>query len=112
MNKNVIAMPYWAKEILETLKCSEFVIMIFVGGKAQTLYCGKNHYIHFAVSEEVNDKGKPIYLISYSSRNGIRVISDLVKTAITNCLIPLLGEPVATYGGINCDYLEFKRKVN
>ena len=112
MNKNVMAIPHWAKEILETLKCSEFDIMFFKGGKEQTLYCGKNYYCYFVVSEEVNDKGKPIYLVSYSSRNGIRLISDEAKTAIINCLIPLLGDPVGTHGGINCDYLEFKRKGN
>ena len=111
MNKNGIAMPYWAKEILETLKCSEFDIMIFVGGKAQTLYCGKNHYLHFAVSEEVNEEGKLIYVFFYSRRDCLKR-TDEDKNAIAKCLTPLLGEPIAFYEGEDCDFLEFKRKVN
>lgn len=108
MNKNVIAFPYWANEILETIKCKE-CNTIMLGGKR--LYYGKNHLHNIVVSEEVNDEGKLIYAISYSRRDCLKR-SDEDRNAIAKCLTPLLGEPIAFYEGEDCDFLEFKRKVN
>lgn len=108
MNKNVIALPYWANEILETLKCKEFNT-IFFGSKR--LYFGANPIHTIVVSEEVNDEGKLIYALSYSRRDCLKR-SDKDKNAIAKCLTPLLGEPIASYEGEDCDFLEFNRKVN
>lgn len=108
MNKNVIALPYWAKEILETLKCYKLNTFIIMG---KTIYFGTNPLHNFAVSEGVNNEGKPIYLVSYSRRDCFKP-NDKDKTAITNRLTPLLGEPINSSEGENCDYLAFNRKVN
>lgn len=108
MNKNVISIPHWANEILETLKCKE-INTIMLGGKR--LYYGKNPLHNIVVSEEVNDEGKLIYAVSYSRRDCLKR-TDEDKTAIAKCLTPLLGESIASYEGEDCDFLEFKRKVN
>lgn len=108
MNKNVIALPYWAKEILETLKCED-CNTIMLGSKR--LYYGTNPIHTIVVSGEVNDEGKLIYAVSYSRRDCLKR-SDEDKNAIAKCLTPLLGEPIASYEGEECDFLEFKRKVN
>lgn len=108
MNKNVIAIPHWAQEILDTLKCEE-ADTIMIGGKR--LYYGKNPLHNIVVSQEVNDEGRLIYALSYSRRDCLKR-TDEDRNAIVKCLTPLLGEPIAFYEGEDCDFLEFKRKVN
>ena len=107
MNKNVIALPYWAKEIFSKLECNKTSIYTILG---KTLYCGIGSYLQFVVSEE-DEEGKPIYLVSYS-RTDDSMTNDIDKDYATSRLVPLLGEPVYFREGGVCDYIAFNRKVN
>lgn len=107
MNKNVIALPYWAKEILGKLECNKTAITAILG---KTLYWGTGSRLSFVVSEE-DEEGKPIYLVSYS-RVDNAMTNDIDKDYVISRLVPLLGEPVYCREGGVCDYLAFNRKVN
>lgn len=107
MNKNVIAIPHWAKEIFKTLECGKSNTFIILG---KTLYCGIGSHLQFIVSEE-DEEGKPIYLVSYS-RVDDTMANDIDKHYVTSRLVPLLGEPVYFREGGVCDYIAFSRKVN
>ena len=107
MNKNVTAIPNWAKEIFKTLECGKSNTFIILG---KTLYCGIGSYLQFIVSEE-DEEGKPIYLVSYSRLYGTR-LRYVDKHYATSRLVPLLGEPVYFREGEVCNYLAFNRKVN